>query len=321
MENTIPEAYRNRLYTWQGGGYDGCLWELNCGCVTAEGQWIPLYSTGHNGMDASEWFERKRKELLGKHEHDGSYASRLSDLMKQKAGKENEIFRGAVTQAYLDVMTGTPLRNDFREVGLLGDENIKETCRKLVSACCDMGFVASCLDGLQECGYRPWCKCSDCGEMFQLHDFDHFSDVLDADSYRGSGGLRIVYNRILCEPCRDATECPVCHGFRLPNKRSENDTTAYDFLDRLMYEWLGVCDCCASDFLGHVDQDTEDELTKAEVSLDDRFELRGSKLYDAVVEKRPAEINYIRDLLERDAYKALHGFIYDQDLFEERIKE
>lgn len=311
MENTtIPEKYRNRLYTWHGGGYDGCLWEINCGFVTADGQWIPLYSTGYNGMDANEWYERKSKECRTL--CDDSCNPKLVELKKQKADMENEIFLG--------VATGETPRDEFQEVGLLDDENIKETCSKL-SVYCDMGFVASCLDGLQKYGCRPWCRCSDCGEMFQLHDFDHFSDVLDTDSYRGNGGLGIIYNRILCELCREETECPVCYGFRLPNKRAENDTVAYDFLDRLMYEWLGVCDCCASDFLGRVDQDTEDELTKIEVSLGDRFELRGSKLYDAVVEKRPAEINHIRDLLERDAYKAFHDFIYDQNLFEERIKE
>lgn len=315
----IPKDYRNRLYTWQGGGYDGCIWELNAGCVTAEGQWTPLYSTGYNGMDVNEWFERKRKELCEKHEHDGSYPSRLTDLMRQKADKENEIFIDTVTQAYFDTETGGAPRNDFHEVGLLDDKNIKETCRKLVSDCCDMGFVASCLDGLQECGYRPWCKCSDCGEMFQLHDFERFSDVLDTDSYRGSGGLRIIYNRIICEHCREEVECPVCHKFELPNKRTGKNTTAYSFLERLMYEWLGVCDCCASDFIYRINPSIGDELTKIETSLDDKFELQGSELYDAVAEKRPTEVNYIRDLLEKDAWKAFHGFVYDENRYEERI--
>lgn len=59
----IPEQYRGRLFEWEGGGYDGCFWEMNQGLVDKDGHWHPIYSTGHDGIDASEWFDRKIDSL------------------------------------------------------------------------------------------------------------------------------------------------------------------------------------------------------------------------------------------------------------------
>lgn len=59
----IPEQYRGRLFEWEGGGYDGCFWEMNQGLVDKEGHWHPIYSTGRDGIDASEWFDRKIDSL------------------------------------------------------------------------------------------------------------------------------------------------------------------------------------------------------------------------------------------------------------------
>ena len=47
----IPEKYRGRLFEWEGGGYDGCFWEMNQGVVDEEGHWHPIYSTGRDGID------------------------------------------------------------------------------------------------------------------------------------------------------------------------------------------------------------------------------------------------------------------------------
>lgn len=77
----IPEKYRNRLYEWEGGGYSGCIYEMNQGLVDAEGHWHPIYSTGHDGIDQDEWFERKinaLKDELG-------YACTSVDVQHQEA--------------------------------------------------------------------------------------------------------------------------------------------------------------------------------------------------------------------------------------------
>ena len=59
----IPEKYRNRLFDWEGGGFDGCLWMWNQGLVDNDGHWIPILSNGHDGIDQDEWYERKIAEL------------------------------------------------------------------------------------------------------------------------------------------------------------------------------------------------------------------------------------------------------------------
>lgn len=59
----IPEKYRNRLFVWAGGGYDGCFWEPNAGLVDEEGVWHPIYSTGRDGIDDHEWYDRKIFDL------------------------------------------------------------------------------------------------------------------------------------------------------------------------------------------------------------------------------------------------------------------
>lgn len=72
----IPEKYRDRLYDWCGGGYSGCLWEMNFGVVDHDGHWRPIYSSGRDGLDQDEWYDRKigeAKARLGWHV--GSYGS------------------------------------------------------------------------------------------------------------------------------------------------------------------------------------------------------------------------------------------------------
>lgn len=59
----IPRQSRSRLYEWKGGGYDGCFWEMNQGLVDAKGHWHPLFSTGYDGIDQDDWYERKIEGL------------------------------------------------------------------------------------------------------------------------------------------------------------------------------------------------------------------------------------------------------------------
>ena len=59
----IPVKYRNRMYAWEGGGYDGCFWEMNQGVVTDGGHWDPFHSTGRNGLDLDEWHRGRVRDL------------------------------------------------------------------------------------------------------------------------------------------------------------------------------------------------------------------------------------------------------------------
>ena len=86
----IPAEYRGRLYCWEGGGYDGCIWEPNQGLVTHDGHWRPLYSSGRDGMDADAWFrgmERGLRESLGYGPGpETEYAMRRVEAMKRVYG-------------------------------------------------------------------------------------------------------------------------------------------------------------------------------------------------------------------------------------------
>lgn len=84
MNKIIPEEYRNCLYAWEGGGYDGCIWEMNFGYVSDEGNWVPFHSTGIDRLDCNKWFDDKIEELkvnLGYPKYDNvgaNYRSRLA---------------------------------------------------------------------------------------------------------------------------------------------------------------------------------------------------------------------------------------------------
>lgn len=47
----------NKIFSWKGGGYSGCLWEPNLGFVDETGVWHPSVSTGYNGISSKEDLE------------------------------------------------------------------------------------------------------------------------------------------------------------------------------------------------------------------------------------------------------------------------
>ena len=67
----IPACYRNKMYAWEGGGYDGCFWEMNQGVVTDDGHWNPFHSTGRNGLDVEDEYLAKLRRLKERHGFEG----------------------------------------------------------------------------------------------------------------------------------------------------------------------------------------------------------------------------------------------------------
>ena len=45
---------RNCLYQYQGGGYDGCIWEWNFFLMNNKGKFIDLFSSGFAGIDTKQ---------------------------------------------------------------------------------------------------------------------------------------------------------------------------------------------------------------------------------------------------------------------------
>jgi hypothetical protein len=67
----IPEKYRDTMYEWEGGGYDGCVWEPNFGFVGADGHWRPFHSTGRMGIDCDVWHDSELRALKDRHGFEG----------------------------------------------------------------------------------------------------------------------------------------------------------------------------------------------------------------------------------------------------------
>ena len=226
------------------------------------------------------------------------------------------------------------------EVGLLDDEHIKETCALFCSNYKgNVGFMAHVLDGMVKLKYNPWCTCSDCGEQFQLSDYECFSHMVDSDSYHGDGGIGVIMTRIQCSNCIGITQCPKCGENDLPNTSrpdgGKSDFCNYDFLASILYEWLEVCWGCSSGFeCDHLQKWNEDMHLRVNTPLGDKFyeteedlkdkyrEVKGHELYEKMlldVEGRKT-INKIRDMLEKDVREEFEPSIGDE-WFSDRICE
>lgn len=247
----VPEKYRNRLYSWEGGGYDGCLWEMNYGVVSDEGHWMPIFSTGRNGLDVNAEYSARYRRL----KTDGTFGRKLAELNAWKTDELDEIFMDQVEyQRHRDPDVPPwryhgEARDRWTEYDL-GDGKLKETCRRF----CDehggnAAVMCRVLDVLSEMKYDVWCTCSDCGEQFRPEYEGELSDLVDDDAYHGDGGVGLVYTRVLCHQCRELTRCPKCGRQSVPNPRAgDAGHVNYTFRQRIVMELGGVCDYCADGF-------------------------------------------------------------------------
>lgn len=165
----IPQKYRNRLFDWEGGGYDGNFWEMNQGLVDKDGHWHPIYSTGINGIDLKEWYKRKIDALKAECGYDVRPAKvQLDEAIHKAIGKvfgkkwyevegdpfgderveklvkdDRRKYREFVTlrdgyrlermhrldAMFMQVVCGEMERDRFEEVGLIDKDHVKETCK------------------------------------------------------------------------------------------------------------------------------------------------------------------------------------------------
>jgi hypothetical protein len=282
-KEVIPEEYRNRLYSWEGGGYDGCIWEINFGYVSDKGDWVPFHSTGRDGLDDHGWYEKKifnlRVELnLGIDEVTEKFKEERAKIREELRVRHNQIFLEQI-EAQKEVEGLDSLRNwaafeaaharhDWTSYPI-DDEHSKESCKDLFERLSsNPGLACSVIDTLADAGYAVWGTCSDCGDQFQAIDL-RYSDMLDANSYHGDGGIGCVYTRVLCDDCRENVTCPRCLELTLPNPAVANAKQEYYwFYQQFIYDWIGVCDQCADSFF---DQDEykhwKDDITNLEIAL------------------------------------------------------
>lgn len=378
-EKIIPEKYWNKLYDWEGGGYDGCFWEFNQGVVDGEGHWRPIYSTGADGLDQDDWYKRKiadLKEDLGYDVRDADvqYHEKLIDAVRKVFGERwymveghsfddprvLEIMKGEerryrefrerrdafreerthrLDTMFMEVMNGELKRDRFEEVGSVDKEHAKETCRRFCNGYrSSVGMMARVLDWLASHGYEAWCTCSDCGEQFQLGDYESFSCSIDDNAYTGDGGIGVVMKRILCDECHEQAECHACGELNRPNSNApdegESEWGNYDFLSCLLLDWLDVCWSCSDHYeytmlkkwdeeAGcRVNTETGEKYYELEEKFEEKYDETGRELYDKMKESGEGrlEINEIRELLE-DSVKSHFKSYLSSDWFQDRLEE
>ena len=374
----IPEKYWNKLYDWEGGGYDGCLWEFNQGVVDGEGHWRPIYSTGADGLDQDDWYERKIADLkddLGYDVRDADvqHHEKLVDAVRKVFGEKWYMVEGhsfedprvleimkdeerryrefrerrdafreerahRLDAMFMEVVNGELERYRFDEVGSVDKEHAKETCRRF----CDgyrsnVGMMVRVLDWLASHGYEAWCTCSDCGEQFQLGDYESFSCSMDENAYTGDGGIGVVLRRILCDECHEQTECRACGELNRPNRNAydegESAWSDYDFLSCLLLDWLDVCWSCSNHYEytklkkwdeergRRVNTEIGEQYYELEEKLEEKYDETGRELYDKMKESGEGrlEINEIRELLE-DSVKSHFKSYLSGDWFLDRLE-
>lgn len=165
----IPNKYRDRLYDWEGGAYPGCIWEYNQGVVTADGHWIPLYSSGRDGIDQYDWYSNKINALkadLGYDCRDPRIQfneareramvrvfgakwymldeatvtdKRVVKILEKDQERLDEFLKRKgeydiekthrLDQLFMQVISGETERDKFEEIGRVDPKHIKATCK------------------------------------------------------------------------------------------------------------------------------------------------------------------------------------------------
>lgn len=145
------------------------FWEKNQGIVTADGHWIPLYSTGCGGIDQHDWYRNKidalkadlgydRREpriqfdearnralvqVFGEKWYTRKEATatdkRVIKLLVKDQERLDEFLKRKgeydlekthrLDKLFMQVISGETERDDFQEIGRIDPKHIKATCK------------------------------------------------------------------------------------------------------------------------------------------------------------------------------------------------
>lgn len=171
MKDTLGEKYANMIFSWRGGGYDGCIWEPNLGFTDDDAVYHPVISTGCGAIDDVPTLRDAIAEFL------------LVDSGKIEDGwnrKYDKFVMLPMTQKSIDLLQKR-IRNDF---------------------------VAIFVDAINDCpdvseSYEM--ICTHCGKHFASFYYS-FSDIVsilsEAGYYRGDGGIGTITDDMFCEDCK-----------------------------------------------------------------------------------------------------------------------
>lgn len=276
-ENYLGKRWRNRLFKFTAGGYDGCICHPAALIVDGDGDVHLVGSDGGiGGLDENEWYCRKMRSFLDGHnarcvEHLGPDAHRLylEEAHRRRAEqrrRERDKVANALEREIVRMDDSVLWDHEFEEHDISTPEKVREACRTMCHAFHDVYAHAHIADALVEAGYDgAGVICSDCGKYFESTDFECFSDCVDPNAYHGIGGLAVAYTRIVCDGCRHDSVCPVCFDLSLPkgvDVRSGHACDHMAFDVEFGYRLTGVCECCWEHFVHCHDHDADRDMER-----------------------------------------------------------
>lgn len=202
----IEDKYRNRIATWEGGGYDGCICEPNCGFIDGEGAWHPVISTGCGAINDEDTLLDAIEEM-------------------ENSDCENKTKDGS-WRRYDSFQLWDHSQEGIDHIGLRED------------------FKAHLLDKIAEVTHTGYeMVCTKCGRHFASFDYS-YSDIIcimaDSGFYRGCGGIATVTDEIWCDECRSEGECRCCNEISTCFTDADHNT----FREQFFADWLHICESC-----------------------------------------------------------------------------
>lgn len=273
MEHAVPERYRNRLFTFKAGGYDGCIWHPAAVLVTWNGD-VDLVGSdgGAGGLDAEEWYRKQMRRYLDDRgvatstdlRGEGAFAEYLK-FREQKEAERRDLERERVAGALeSEVGEGRTYGwdHEFCEYDVSTPEAVRSTCREMALVFYDVSYRAAIADALKRRGYKgAGVLCTECGRYVEdTGGFECFASLVDENSYEGIGGLAIAYRRLLCPDCCERATCPVCFGQTMPLTQEHERLIPYG--ERFVMRLAGVCSNCAYNLIAAHDRAVEENSAR-----------------------------------------------------------
>lgn len=321
----LPGKYRDKLYTFEAGGYDGCVWHPAAVLVDGDGDVHLINSDGgRGGLDERDWYCQsmaaylKSKNVacvndLDRDDPSGKafkeYVDYKESMLEEKRDRERiRVFDALEGELGKDDREIPGWTHNFVEYDVSTPDNVREACKSLVNWGSKY-MNAGIADALHEAGYEgAGCVCTKCGEYVEGLDWhERFSELVDPDSCYGCGGIAVCHDTLLCDSCRVNETCPVCGKTAL---RTDGDLSGLKYPERFMHRWVTACDECVDRFLDD-NPEFRDRLVELggladRMRLDaDRYILfmRAHATEECVKTAEERERSYQRKTLEREINK------------------
>lgn len=321
----LPEKYRNKLYAFEAGGYDGCVWHPAAVLVDGDGDVHLINSDGgRGGLDEGKWYSEsmaaylKAKNVacandLNKDDPSGKAFEEYVDykeftLGERKNRERIRVFDALERELGKDDKEILGWTHNFVEHDVSTPDNVRGACKSLVNWGSKY-MNAGIADALHAAGYEgAGVVCTKCGEYVDDLDWhERFSELVDPDSYHGCGGVAVCHDTLLCDRCREDETCPVCQKVSL---RDDGDLSGLKYPERFMQRWVTACDECINRFFDDNPEFREKLLELGELADKmkqdaDRYIgwLGASATEECVKAAEERERSYQRKMLEKEINK------------------